>query len=190
MFRPAAPGELGADGGLLTVRLRAQAPEAFAPTLRRVAASVDPMLQLSPPQSLDAMYGEYAQGAARIALVIAIVTGSVLLLSAAGIHALMTFTVNQRRREIGVRAALGAPARRILAGVLARAARQLALGVGVGLAAAVALDVASGGVLLDGGGVLLVPATAAFMLVVGLLAAAGPARRGLRVEPTEALRTE
>jgi ABC-type antimicrobial peptide transport system permease subunit len=74
--------------------------------------------------------------------------------------------------------------------VLTRATRQLALGVGVGLAAAVALDRASGGVLLQGTGVLLVPATAAFMLVVGLLAAAGPARRGLRVQPTDALRTE
>jgi ABC-type antimicrobial peptide transport system permease subunit len=141
-------------------------------------------------KSLDALYREYAQVGARIATVIALVTGSVLLLSAAGIHALMSFTVNQRRREIGIRAALGAPAGRILAGVLTRAARQLALGVGVGLTAAVALDLATGGVLLDGAGLLLVPGTAAFMLVVGLLAAAGPARRGLRVQPTESLRTE
>jgi hypothetical protein len=189
MFRPATLGELG-EGGLLTVRLRAQAPGAFAPTLRRLAASVDPMLQLSPPRSLYTMYREYVRGGAQMALVVALVTGSVLLLSAAGIHALMSFTVNQRRREIGIRSALGAPARRILAGVLARAARQLALGVGVGLAAAVALDVASGGVLLQGTGVLLVPGTAAFMLVVGLLAAAGPARRGLEVQPTDALRAE
>jgi predicted permease len=189
MYHPARPGEFG-GGGMLTVRLRAQTPEAFAPMLRRIATSVDPMLQLSPPQSLDALYREYAQVGTRVAVVIALVTGSVLLLSAAGIHALMSFTVNQRQREIGIRAALGAPSHRILAGVLARAARQLALGVGVGLAAAVALDVASGGVLLAGSGALLVPATAAFMLVVGLLAAIGPARRGLRVQPTEALRTE
>jgi ABC-type antimicrobial peptide transport system permease subunit len=54
----------------------------------------------------------------------------------------------------------------------------------------VTLDQASGGKLLEGTGVLLVPGTAAFMLAVGLLAAAGPARRGLRVQPTEALRTE
>jgi ABC-type antimicrobial peptide transport system permease subunit len=148
------------------------------------------MLQLSNVQSLDAMYREYAQVGARIAMVIALITGSVLLLSAAGIHALMSFTVNQRRREIGIRAALGAPARRILAGVLARASRQLAVGVGLGLAVAVGLDRLTGGVLLQGTGLLLVPATAAFMLVVGLLAAAGPARRGLRVQPTEALRTE
>ena len=189
IFRPAPPGEFG-TGDLLTIRLRAQTPEAFAPTLRRVAASVDPTLQLSSVKSLDALYREYAQVGARIATVIALTTGSVLLLSAAGIHALMAFTVNQRRREIGIRAALGAPAGGILRSVLTRATRQLALGVGLGLAVAVALDQASGGVLLDGAGLLLVPGTAAFMLVVGLLAAAGPARRGLRVQPTESLRIE
>lgn len=61
--------------------------------------------------------------------------------------------------------------------MLARATRQLALGVGVGLTMAVALDLLSGGELMNGTGLLLVPGTAAFMLVVGLLAAAGPARR-------------
>jgi ABC-type antimicrobial peptide transport system permease subunit len=60
----------------------------------------------------------------------------------------------------------------------------------VGLAMAVGLDLAAGGELMAGTGLLLVPGTAAFMLVVGLLAAAGPARRGLRVQPTEALRAE
>jgi ABC-type antimicrobial peptide transport system permease subunit len=102
----------------------------------------------------------------------------------------MAFTVNQRLREIGIRTALGAPARRILTSVLARATRQLALGVALGLTAAVALDLATGGGAMGGAALLLVPGTAAFMLVVGLLAAAGPARRGLRVQPTEALRAE
>jgi hypothetical protein len=189
LYRVTTPGELGGNS-LLTIRLRAQTVEGFTPTLRRIATSVDPMLQLSPPRSLHAIHGEDARNGALAALVVALITGSVLLLSAAGIHALVSFTVNQRRREIGIRSALGAPTRRILTGVLTRATRQLALGVGVGLAAAVALDRASGGVLLQGTGVLLVPATAAFMLVVGLLAAAGPARRGLRVQPTDALRTE
>jgi hypothetical protein len=48
----------------------------------------------------------------------------------------------------------------------------------------VALDGRTGGLLLDGARLLLVPATTVFMLVVGLLAAGGPARRGLRVHPT------
>ena len=60
---------------------------------------------------------------------IGLVTMSVLLLSAAGIHALMSFTVAQRTREIGIRAALGAHPRRLLLGVFGRALRQLALGV-------------------------------------------------------------
>jgi putative ABC transport system permease protein len=188
MYQLKVPGE--SSGGMLTIRLRGQTPEAFAPTLRRIAVSVDPMLQLSGTSSLDAMYREFTQGGARLALVIALITGSVLLLSAAGIHALMSFTVHQRRREIGIRSALGAPARRILRSVLARATRQLAIGVGVGLAVAVALDHVSGGALMEGTGLLLVPGTALFMLSVGLLAAGGPARRGLRIQPTEALRAE
>jgi predicted permease len=188
MYQLDMPGE--SSDAMLTIRLRGQAPEAFGPTLRRIAMSIDPMLQLSGTNALDAMYREYTRGAAQLALVIALITGSVLLLSAAGIHALMSFTVNQRRREIGIRSALGASTRLILTSVLARATRQLALGIGLGLTAAVALDLASGGELMAGTGLLLVPGTAAFMLVVGLLAAAGPARRGLRVQPTEALRAE
>jgi predicted permease len=188
MYQLAMPGER--SGALLTVRLRGQTPEAFAPTLRRTAMSIDPMLQLSATNALDATYRQYARSAALLSLVIALITGSVLLLSAAGIHALMSFTVHQRRREIGIRSALGASARRILASVLARAMRQLAVGVVVGLTMAIGVDLAAGGVLMDGTGVLFVPATAGFMLVVGLLAAAGPARRGLRVQPTEALRAE
>ena len=188
MYHLAMPGE--SDGAMLTVRLRGQMPEAFAPTLRRVATSVDPMLQLQNVNSLYASYRENTRAAAQLALVIALITGSVLLLSAAGIHALMSFTVNQRRREIGIRSALGASARGILTSILARALWQLALGVGVGLTMAIGLDVAAGGVLMEGTGVLVVPATAAFMVIVGLLAAAGPARRGLRVQPTEALRSE
>jgi len=188
MFHFAAPGELG--GGVLTIRLRAQSPEAFTPTLRRLATSVDPMLQLSSPRSLYAWYREDARTGARVALVIALITGSVLLLSAAGIHALVSFTVNQRRREIGIRTALGAPARRILTSVLGRAMRQLGIGVGLGLVAAVGLDLATGGATMEGAALLLVPGTAAFMLGVGLLAAVGPARRGLSVQPTEALRAE
>lgn len=188
MYRVTAPGEWA--GAALTLRLSGQSPETFVPTLRRIATSVDPMLQLSGTIGLDAAYRDYTRGGARLALVIALITGSVLLLSAAGIHALMSFTVNQRRREIGIHAALGASARRILTSVLARATRQLAIGAGVGLVVAVALDQLSGGALMNGTGLLLVPGTAAFIVVVGLLAAAGPARRGLSVQPTEALRAE
>ena len=188
MYHVEAPEEM--PGALIMIRLRGQTPEAFAPTLRRIATSVDPMLQLSSVGPLDAAYREFARVGARMALAIALITGSVLLLSAAGIHALMSFTVNQRRREIGIRSALGASSRRILMSVLARATRQLALGMGLGLTMAVGLDLAAGGELMNGTGFMLVPGTALFMLIVGIAAAAGPARRGLHVQPTEALRAE
>ncbi len=188
MYRLAMPGEL--SDALLTIRLSGQTPETFIPTLRSIATSVDPMLQLSHLSSLDAMYRDYAKGGAQLALVVALVAGVVILLSAAGIHALLSFAVSQRRREIGIRTALGAPAHRILKSVLSRAVRQLALGVGIGLVVAVAIDRASGGAMMSGTGLVLFPATLGLILVVGLLAATGPARRGLRVEPTEALRAE
>jgi len=186
VYHLATPGEL--RGGVLHVRLRGQDPQAFIATLQRVATSVDPTLQLTRVSPLDVMYTERGRLMALLALVVALITGSVLLLSSAGIHALMSFTINQRRREIGVRAALGADARRILTGVLWRAARQLVIGVVIGLGLSVVADRLSGGAVMGGQSVALVPGVAAFMMVVGLLAAAGPARRGLRVEPTEALR--
>jgi putative ABC transport system permease protein len=182
------PGE--SRSGTLSVRLRGPTADGYVATLRRIATSVDANLQLTKVSTLDAKYREYTRFTAVLALVIALITGSVLLLSAAGIHALMSFTVNQRRREIGIRAALGAPAGQIVGSILSRATRQLGFGVAVGLAVAVGLNRLSGGAFMRDTALLLVPLTAAFMLAVGVLAAAGPARRSFRVQPTEALRAD
>lgn len=70
---------------------------------------------------------------------LATVTLSVLLLSAAGLYALMSFTVTRRRREIGIRMALGARPGRMLASIFARALWQIAAGVAVGVTAALVL---------------------------------------------------
>ena len=61
-----------------------------------------------------------------IGVTVMLVMLSVIVLSAAGIYAMMAFTVARRRREIGIRAALGADRNRILAGIFARALGQLA----------------------------------------------------------------
>ena len=125
-----------------------------------------------------------------VATAIIVVMVSVLLLSAAGIHAMMSFTVARRRREIGIRAALGADARRILAGIFRRAAAQLAAGVALGLTIAATLDWLGEGTLTGGNTLLLMPSVVAVMTIVGLVAAVAPARRGLAVQPVEALRDE
>ncbi len=123
-------------------------------------------------------------------LALAIETLSVVLLSSAGIYALMSFTVSQRRREIGIRTALGADPGRLLRSIFSRAARQLAIGVAVGLAAAALVENLTGGALMNGNGAVLLPAVAVLMTAVGLLASVGAAKRGLRVQPTEALREQ
>ena len=90
-----------------------------------------------------------------------------LLLSAAGIYALMSFTVSRRRKEIGIRAAMGADGRRLLLSVFSRAAGQLGGGVVAGIAIAIGLDVTSGGEALGAAGLTMVPVIAIAMVVVG-----------------------
>lgn len=174
----------------LAVRVRGTTPAAFAPQLREITTALDPTLQLRETRPMDEVMRS-EQGAMRLAaLALGLVTVSVLLLSAAGIYALMSFTVAQRRREIGVRSALGADPRQILGSVFSRALRQLVVGLVVGAAAAAMVDRLTGGELMGGQGAILLPGVSMLMLVVGLLAAVGPARRGLRIQPTEALRAD
>ena len=117
-------------------------------------------------------------------------TLSVLALASAGIYALMAFTVGQRKKEIGIRMALGADWKRIVGGIFSRALGQLAAGAALGMALALVMELTSDGALMRGHGKFAVPAVAVAMMAVGFLAALDPARRCLRVEPTEALREQ
>jgi putative ABC transport system permease protein len=103
-------------------------------------------------------------------------------------YALMSFAVAQRTREIGIRSALGANPRRLLLSIFGRVIRQLGLGrlVGSAISGAVFLNTD----LSAGRATTLLLTVAAIMLVVGLLAALGPARRSLRIQAIEALRTD
>jgi predicted permease len=160
---------------------------ALAARIRSVAASLDPTLQVLPRELAD-IYEQDRLAVELMLLVLAVSLVSVLLLSAAGIYALVSFTVTQRRREIGIRRALGAPQRALLGSIFARAARQVGLGVVFGVAAAVGLDMLGGGEVFHGAGAYLLGAMAVVMGVVGIVAAVGPARRGLGVEAVEVMR--
>lgn len=188
LYHPVAPGQIYST--LVAVRLRAGDPAVFAGRLREITAALDPTLRLNRVLPLKDVYRQEQMGLHWGALAFAVVTLSVLLLSAAGIYALMSVIVTRRRREIGIRVALGADPHRILRSIFSRALAQLAIGVVVGIVAAALLDVAMDGELMGGKGAVILPAVSAFMMVVGLLAALGPARRGLRIHPTEALREE
>jgi predicted permease len=186
MYHPLAPGLTHP----VSLALRAEPMSArVAGRLRELSTRLDPTLHVDELLPLDEVYREYQRGNNIPAYLLAAVTLSILFLSAAGMYALMSFTVNQRRREIGIRSALGAQPRRLLAGVFKRALGQVATGASIGILAALLLSYylpieEMGGWNVPG----VLPAAAVLMVVVGLLSAMGPARRGLRVEPTEALR--
>jgi putative ABC transport system permease protein len=174
----------------LQLRLRGD-QAGLAERIRDVVASVDPTLHVDEVRTLAEIYREHRFGDNIAAITLVAVTASVLLLSAAGLYALMSFTVAQRRREIGIRSALGAQPGYLLSAVFRRALWQIGIGSTVGILGAYLLGrylpiEQIGGVSIPG----ILPGAAAFMLLVGVLASLGPARRGLRIDPTEALRSE
>jgi hypothetical protein len=186
LFHAAVAG--GTYPATLVLRIRSGAAAPFARPLHDIAVAVDPALTLESAETVIAAWEQGQQAIGALGLMITAVTLCVLLLSAAGIHALMSFTVTKRRREIGIRAALGADPRRILTGVFARAAAQLGAGILAGLVLAATFEWLTGD--MGRRAFLLLPVVSALMLAVGLFAALGPARRGLAVQPTEALREE
>jgi predicted permease len=186
IYHPAAPGEV--HPVVLSMRFKGRVPAGIADRVRAMGAEVDPALQLRRVRPLAEFYGEVRSFWRYLAWGIGLVTASVLLLSAAGIYAMMSFAVARRTREIGIRTALGANPRRLLLGIFGRAMRQLALGVLVGSLLSGAAFSNAGFSLARATALLL--AVAALMLIVGLLAALGPARRSLRIQTIEALRTD
>jgi putative ABC transport system permease protein len=188
LYHAASAGQV--QPATILLRVRGGAASTFAGRLPEIAAAIDPDIQLRSITSLDeALHRE--QWIRRLeGAVLAAVTLSVLLLSSAGIYALMSITVSQRRKEIGIRTALGADPKRIVASIFSRAFGQLAVGAALGMAAAVALERASGGELMGSKAAIVLPAVTLLMMAVGFLSALGPARRSLRIEPTEALREQ
>jgi hypothetical protein len=186
IYHPAGVGEMSAVR--LSVRFAGAVPPTFIHRFRGIAAEVDPTLQLTNVGVLADRYDAVRAPFRSMAWAAALVTASVLLLSAAGIYALMSFTVAQRTREIGIRTALGAPPRRLLLNVLGRAAWQIAAGVVVGSVLSAGAFVAIGVGAVRAMPLLL--GVAGIMALVALMATFGPARRGVRIQATEALRAD
>jgi predicted permease len=186
VYHPMPSG--AAHPAVLSIQYRDTPPENMAQRVREIAAQIDPSLQMRRVVPLSAFYDEARSAFQTIALAVAFVTAAVLLLSAAGVHAMMSFTIAQRTREIGIRSALGAQPRHLLFGIFRGAMRQLALGIAAGSLLSVGVFVAVGTGVWSATGLLVT--VAVVMAVVAVLAAIGPARRILRIETVEALRVE
>lgn len=174
----------------VVVRVAGGDPSQFAGRVRDIGAAVDPAMQLRDLASYQDLITR-EQGVLRIiGITTAAAIGSVTLLSAAGIYALLSFTVTRRRKEIGIRTALGADQMHVLTGIFTRVLRQLGAGVGLGLLGAFGIEQLLGADGFAEQGRIVIPLSIAIMFLVGLVASWGPARRGLRIEPIAALRED
>jgi predicted permease len=173
----------------IAVRTRGD-PAAFGERLRGIALDVDPALLVRDVGMLDARMRATSLPLQWLAIALGAVTLSVLILSAAGIYALMSVTVTQRRREIGIRVALGANRSRLLAGIFTRASVQLGSGVAAGIGLMALLNLSSDGGLLGPESIVILPLVSLFMVGVGVLAAMLPARRALSIQPTLVLKED
>ncbi len=168
------------------------APEALAATLKKTVLRLDPELPVDDLKPMQVRIDDSLVSRRSPAVLAGIFAGVALLLAAVGTYGVLAYAVSQRRREIGVRMALGAQPEQVLAQFLGLGAKLLLAGIALGVVGSWAAGRAMQSVLFGVGtvhvGVLF--ATAGLLVVVVLLAVFLPSYRASRVSPLEALRDE
>jgi predicted permease len=171
----------------MIVHVRGEA-DRFVPRLRSIAAAVDPTLRLHDPITLAQINREDLYFVRLQFWLVTVVSAGAMLLSLAGIYSVLSFTVSQRTREMGVRLALGGGAWAVAATMIRRPLTLVGAGVLLGAVETVALVSAVNGV--SAARMLGVAGYIVLMVGVCALASLVPVRRALTIEPTEALRTD
>ena len=175
------------------VFVRSAAPAAtLAPSIAEAVRRVHPALLAADIRPMEGLIAESVAGSRFQAALLSSFAALALLLSALGLYGLVSYGAALRRREIGIRIALGAGGRQIFRLVTGGGLRLVAWGLVLGSAAALAATRLLESLLF---GVRpsdppTYAAIAAVMLAVGLAAGAVPARRAARTDPIEALRSE
>jgi len=167
-------------------------PATVVPALKDALRAAMPSTTVSDPVFLEQAYANLL-AQRKFNMLILLVFGIVAIAVAAiGIYGLMAFLVAHRRREIGVRVALGASPAGILGMILRTATVLMAVGLAVGIGAALLLEQTIRAFLFNPARYdpLVYGSVAAVLFVAGLAAALGPARRAARVDPLIALRTD
>ncbi len=167
-------------------------PEAVTHLVQSALTTVDPGLAVAQPQTMDAIVAQALGQARLMTWLLGIFAGVAMVLATVGVYGAVAYTVGQRTGEIGVRMAFGAETRDILGLVVDQGMRPVAVGLAVGLAAALALGrlIASQLYQTSAHSPLLLTATMAILGFAALLACVVPARRASQVNPVDALRAE
>jgi predicted lysophospholipase L1 biosynthesis ABC-type transport system permease subunit len=181
----------------MMVHVRGGDPMALAPQVREAAMAVDPSLRLVNVQRASDANNDVLWVMELWLRITVVLSGVALVLSLAGIYAVLSFTVARRTREIGVRVALGASRQRVVTATFRRPLLQATLGVVVGIAIIFSAAVLFRNTEFPGSekdltlqGMAMILGYGIVMLGVCMLGCVGPTRRALNIEPTIALRTE
>jgi putative ABC transport system permease protein len=165
---------------------------ALTAAVRNAILSIDKDQPLTAPQTMDKVVSSSVASRRTSMFLLVTFASLALVLAAVGIYGVMSYSVSQRTREIGIRMALGAGQREVLQMIVGQALRLAGLGLAIGLALALGLTRLMSGLLF---GVrpsdpLTFVSIPVLLGGVALLASAAPARRATRVDPMVALRYE
>lgn len=172
------------------VRQSGADPYALVPAVRQVLRELDAQVPLVSPRAMETVLARSMARTSFLLTLLGIASVVALLLSAVGIYGVISYLVVQRRTEIGIRLALGATVGGVVRLIVLQATQLAALGVLIGVAAAMAGSRVMQSLLYEvqAGDPRVLMAGALLLLTVVLLASWVPARRASQVDPSEAMR--
>jgi putative ABC transport system permease protein len=167
-------------------------PVALVPLLRSTLQSLDRDIPLSSVATMEQLMARSVAARRFNTLLLGIFSSLALVLALIGIYGVVSYSVSQRQREVGIRMALGAHAGQVLRLVLREAMTLAAIGIGLGIVLAVGLTRFLGTLLFEVSAtdVTTFALTAALLAGVALIASYIPARRAAGVDPLVALRSD